>query len=121
MKLIRHIEEEELEWSHHHRRKGNIDNIENMKMKFYPYQTSNPCYIWNHLAKEAYDVEKADYFYQLNSNSFLLSSCTLTKLTSILLKKTQNTIIVKQTDTNNLKLINNGITCDRRFFNLFRY
>ena len=87
MKLIRHIEEEELEWSHHHRRKGNIDNIENMKMKFYPYQTSNPCYIWNHLAKEAYDVEKADYFYQLNSNSFLLSSCTLTKLTNILLKK----------------------------------
>ena len=63
------------------------NNVNNIEIKFLSYKSSNPCYIWNHLARKAYEFEHADYFYQLNSDNVILSKCTLAKLSNVLVSK----------------------------------
>ena len=62
-------------------------NLKNMKIIFQPLKSSSACYVWNKLAKAAYEIHDADYFYQLDSDSIFMSRCTISQLVHTLAAK----------------------------------
>jgi hypothetical protein len=62
-------------------------NLENMEVIFQPFKSSSACYVWNKLAKTAYEIHDADYFYQLDSDSIIMSRCTISQLVHTLAAK----------------------------------
>ena len=58
-----------------------------MKIIFQPLKSSSACYVWNKLAKAAYEIHDADYFYQLDSDSIFMSRCTISQLVHTLAAK----------------------------------
>lgn len=63
------------------------NNLKNMEIIFVPLKSSSACYVWNKLAKFAYDTHDADYFYQLDSDSIFMSRCTISQLVHTLAAK----------------------------------